>query len=83
MYFLDLSADEFFGLVNVFFALAVVGITLPGTLSLAFATAITYADIPAEVLAAARRWHGTIDEQYTNIDTVVVIVQAHPTWGIP
>jgi hypothetical protein len=55
-----------------------------GGVSMAFAsTAVTYSDIPEETFAAARRWHGTIDEQYSNVDKLVVTIQAHSAWGTP
>ncbi|MDR0422895.1 MAG: hypothetical protein LBH72_07790 [Proteiniphilum sp.] len=52
---------------------------------LAFALgAVTYGDIPAEVLAGIRRWHGTIDEQYNNICNVTDMLTAHQTdWSVP
>jgi hypothetical protein len=54
-----------------------------GAVSLAFAGGISWAEIPAELLAIARRWHGSIDEQFGNVDNLVVIIQAHTTWGTP
>jgi hypothetical protein len=54
-----------------------------GTVSLAFAGGISWSDIPAEVLASARRWHGSIDEQFGNIDNLVVTIQGHASWGTP
>ncbi|MDR3196529.1 MAG: hypothetical protein LBU34_01565, partial [Planctomycetaceae bacterium] len=35
------------------------------------------------VLAAVRRWHGSIDEQFGNIDNLVKLIEQHPTWSIP
>jgi hypothetical protein len=84
-----LLADVISGYVNALFTASAAWLSNPatvgGALSLAFATvAVTYSDIPAEVLAFARRWHGSIDEQYGNIDNLVVIIQAHPTtWDPP
>jgi hypothetical protein len=52
--------------------------------TLAFAAAgVTYAAIPEETLAIARRWHGSIDEQFGNIDSLVLLIQAHTSWGTP
>jgi hypothetical protein len=34
-------------------------------------------------LANAKRWHGSIDDQYTNIDNVVVAATENPGWGMP
>lgn len=34
-------------------------------------------------IANAKRWHGSIDDQYTNIDNVVVAATANPGWGMP
>jgi hypothetical protein len=82
-----LLADAFSGLVNAFFAFVADRGSLPATdglVALAFAsTAITYSNLPAELLAAARRWHGTIDEQFANIDNLVLMVQSHSPWGTP
>jgi hypothetical protein len=79
-------AGAFSGLSDVFFAaVSDGGILLPagGAVTLAFAAAITYSDIPAEVLAVVRRWHGSIDEQFGNIDNLVVNIQGHTAWGTP
>lgn len=36
------------------------------------------------VLASARRWHGSIDDQFSNIDNFVSLVVSHqPAWEIP
>jgi hypothetical protein len=53
-----------------------------GGVSLAFAsTAVTYSNIPEELLAGAVRWHGKMEDQYSNIDSPVVTVQSHSAWG--
>ena len=86
---LIMSADTFSGLVSVFFASVAdgigfvadaVGFVAGGDIvPLAIAAAVTtYTDIPEEILTAARRWHGKIDEQYSNIENVIVTIQAHP-----
>ncbi|MDR1896653.1 MAG: hypothetical protein LBR10_07685, partial [Prevotellaceae bacterium] len=35
------------------------------------------------VLATVRRWHGSIDDQFANIDNLVNIIEAHPEWVLP
>jgi hypothetical protein len=55
-----------------------------GAVGLAFAGAVGRGDIASELLAVTRRWHGSIDEQYGNINNLVVTLQAHqPAWGTP
>ena len=80
-------ADVISGHVHVFLTSAAGWENLPwagGTVALAFAAgAITLSDIPAETLAAVRRWHGSIDDQFDNIDNLVVTVQAHATSWTP
>jgi hypothetical protein len=44
---------------------------------------VTYDDIPEGLLAVMRQWHGTIEQQYNNIDNVVRIMKAHPAWPVP
>jgi hypothetical protein len=45
---------------------------------------VTYANIPAEVLANIRRWHGKADEQFDNLDNLVHLLQSHQTqWSVP
>jgi hypothetical protein len=37
-----------------------------------------------ELLAGARRWHGSIDDQYANIENLITTILAHQTaWGNP
>ena len=51
---------------------------------LVFALAFSLAAIPESVLANIRRWHGSIDEQFDNIDNLVNTIEAHSTtWTIP
>jgi hypothetical protein len=60
-----------------------VALLLPGggaALTLAMAVA-AYSDIPEEVRAIIRRWHGGINDQFLNIDNVVVTLEAHKEWG--
>lgn len=47
-------------------------------------SALAYGNITESVRAAIRRWHGSIDDQFANIDNVVNILTAHQsTWIIP
>jgi hypothetical protein len=83
-----LVAGVAYGLSNLFFASAVDGDILSatdGAFSLAFALgAVAYANIPAEVIANIRRWHGTIDDQFNNIDNIFSLFTAHMTqWSVP
>jgi hypothetical protein len=84
---LILLADALSGLVNVCLTSVadLVNFFMDSDLPvIIFAAAVvTYSDIPAEALAAARRWHGTIDEQFSNIDNLVTTIQGHPSWGTP
>jgi hypothetical protein len=42
------------------------------------------ASLPEGVLAAVRRWHGSIDDQFGNIDHLVkLIMERQPAWVIP
>jgi hypothetical protein len=44
----------------------------------------TSVNITEGVLANIRRWHGSIDEQFSNIDNLVTVITAHQTtWPIP
>jgi hypothetical protein len=84
---LVLQAGLIFGFADVFYAPVIDWRILPviaGIVALAFAasTAITYADIPEEILASVRRWHGSIDDQFGNIDSLVTTIQSH-SWGTP
>jgi hypothetical protein len=46
--------------------------------------AVAYGKIPKEVLAGVRRWHGTIDNQFGNIDNVVnVLTAGQAKWPVP
>ncbi|MDR1524873.1 MAG: hypothetical protein LBS79_06420 [Tannerella sp.] len=83
-----LTAGIVSGLLNAFFAtLPDWGILLSagGGFTLAFALGtVAYTNIPAEVLANIRRWHGTIDDQFDNIDNLVNTLQAHQQqWSVP
>jgi hypothetical protein len=45
---------------------------------------IASGNIPDAVLAAVRKWHGTIGEQFSCIDNVCKIIQQpHPAWNMP
>ena len=54
-------------------------------LALAFALgAMAYGVIPEGVLANIRKWHGSIGEQFGNIDNLVNLVTEHqPQWNMP
>jgi hypothetical protein len=61
---------------------AVLSVTGSGV-TLAFALGAS-ANIPEGVLAAGRRWHGTVDEQFSNINNLVNLILANqPAWTIP
>jgi hypothetical protein len=46
--------------------------------------AVVYGSITEGVLASIRRWHGSIDEQFSNIDNLVNVVTAHQlAWAMP
>jgi hypothetical protein len=52
-------------------------------ITLAFA-ASALASLPEGVLASVRRWHGSIDDQFGNIDNLVNLITANkPAWVIP
>jgi hypothetical protein len=54
------------------------------SLTLAVVAAVTYTYMPAETLTAIRRWHGSIDDQFDNVDN---LVNTHgnnlQTWSVP
>ncbi|MDR1181441.1 MAG: hypothetical protein LBL13_05650 [Bacteroidales bacterium] len=53
--------------------------------TLAFALgAVAHGNITEGVLAGVRRWHGSIDDQFSSIDNLVNLVTEHqPTWTMP
>ena len=53
--------------------------------ALAFALGVVaYSSIPEGVLANIRKWHGSIDQQFGNIDNLVSLVTEHqPAWAMP
>jgi hypothetical protein len=52
-------------------------------ISLAFAlSAVLKTNIPDGVMVNIRRWHGTIDDQFSNIKNVVDLIQSHE-WPLP
>jgi hypothetical protein len=81
------SADVVSGHLNVFFTTLtgpLSALTAGGSGCLAWAAAAGRGNISSETLAASRRWHGSIDERFSNIDKLVVTIQAHQqTWGVP
>jgi hypothetical protein len=42
-----------------------------------------WSDISDKTLALARKWHGSIDERFDNIDKLVVTIQGHSSWSTP
>jgi hypothetical protein len=46
-------------------------------------SATAYGAITEGVFANIRRWHGSIDDQFSNIDNLVTSVLAHPEWNMP
>jgi hypothetical protein len=84
---LSLFVVEIFGLVNAFFNLVadLIKLIFAGNESnvIIAAAAFSYSDIPSEILAIVRRWRGSIDNKYSNIDNLVVIIQGHSSWGTP
>jgi hypothetical protein len=56
-----------------------------GGVTVAFALgAVVYGSVTEGVLASIRRWHGSIDEQFSNINNLVTVVTAHQTtWPMP
>jgi hypothetical protein len=46
--------------------------------------AVVYGSVTEGVLASIRRWHGSIDEQFSNINNLVTVVTSHqPAWSMP
>jgi hypothetical protein len=44
----------------------------------------SHGGITGGVLAAVRRWHGSIDDQFSNIDNLVTTVTDHQSvWAMP
>jgi hypothetical protein len=79
-------ADVISGHLSGFFTSVsnIAGLPTAGETVALAAIAITYSSLPAEMLAAARRWHGSIDEQFVNINNLIVTIQANQaTWGTP
>jgi hypothetical protein len=86
--FCTLTVGAVSGHLNLLFAsLPDWGAILPvvGGLSLAFAPwTATFANIPNGVLASTRRWHGSIDDRFNNIDNLVNILKDNQTkWSVP
>ena len=51
--------------------------------SLAVVAGVAAYSITEGALAAVRRWHGSIDEQFNNIDNLVNLFTAHTGWAVP
>jgi hypothetical protein len=60
-------------------------LTVGGGLMLAFALGVASASIiPDDILAAVRRWHGNIDDQFSAINNLVNVVLDHQSgWNMP
>ncbi|MDR1259040.1 MAG: hypothetical protein LBK65_07180 [Tannerellaceae bacterium] len=43
----------------------------------------TLSNLNEALLAAVRRWHGSIEDQFSNIDNIVKQFDAHPSWPVP
>jgi hypothetical protein len=39
--------------------------------------------LPEGLRVSVRRWHGSIDDQFSNIDNLVNRITAHPAWNFP
>jgi hypothetical protein len=81
-------ASMVFDHVSAFLASFSDGVFLSATgsgLTFAFALgAALVGGITEGVLAGIRRWHGNIDDQFSNIDNIVNVVTAHQaTWAMP
>jgi hypothetical protein len=59
--------------------------TIGGGVTLALAAGMAaHNNITEGVLANIRKWHGSIDEQFSNIDNIVNLIAGHqPVWQIP
>jgi hypothetical protein len=69
----------FFGSLSDACTLSVAG----SSVNLAFAAG-ALGIVPEGVLAAVKRWHGSIDDQFGNVDNLVNTIQSHlPTWDFP
>ena len=78
-------ADVFSGHVNMILTCVTSWGILPGIdgIIVFAAGTVTYSNIPAEILAVARRWHGSINEKFDNIENLISIVRSHTTWSPP
>jgi hypothetical protein len=86
--FLIISVSTIFDQASTFLSLFSDGgfLSAPGGgLTFAFALgAVLAGSITEGVLAGVRRWHGSIDDQFSNIDNLISVVNAHQaTWGMP
>jgi hypothetical protein len=81
------SADVVSGQLTLFFNSVIDPLSVllaSGSCTLASAGGLGRSNLSAETLASARRWHGSIDNKFSNIDKLVTTVQAHlQTWGTP
>jgi hypothetical protein len=84
--FLLVSVSTIFDHVTLFLTSFSDGGFLPvaGGLTLAFALgAVSAEGLTESILAAVRRWHGSIDEQFEAINDLVNVALDHPGWNMP
>ncbi|MDR0698710.1 MAG: hypothetical protein LBG28_05775 [Tannerella sp.] len=77
---------DIYGVVDSFFASDADifnNLITGGATSLALAAGVSPSNIPEEIRNIVRQWHGSIDKKFTNIDNLVLTIQAHSTWGTP
>jgi hypothetical protein len=78
--------NPIFDLVNMFLTSlsdAAVWLTAGSGLTVAFALGAVGYVLPDGVRTLARQWHGTIDEQFSNINNLVNRITAQPQWNFP
>ena len=83
---LQMTVNSIFDQVSLFLACLPDILPVSGSgAALALALVVASAGNAAEgVLAGIRRWHGSIDEQFGNIDNIAQLVAAHqPIWNMP
>ncbi|MDR0667896.1 MAG: hypothetical protein LBF90_04685 [Prevotellaceae bacterium] len=82
------TTDMLFAPVVVMIAFLLAGemcLLLDGGLTVAFALGVAaHGDVMEGLLANARRWHGSIDEQFAAIDNLLsIILGRQPAWDVP
>jgi hypothetical protein len=85
---LIIVAGVLFGL-SILFSVGIIDwetfYVIGGSLSLAMAMGVvTYNDIPAEVIAHIRYWHGNMTQQFGNVNNLVnTLVNKETAWSVP